>query len=672
MTGARGRCACTLLALAALLLVAGCDKKEPAPTYDRAQAWKQLGVAPSEEAFDKGVADLGKAKIDPPASIPYPPRTEFPPDLPFDPSKWIVNRPGPDVNDPRAKKGGTLRLAFAEWLPTVRTEGANSRSSALSDIHGMIYEPLLVYDSTIEDYVPRLATHWQIDEDKQTFRFRIDPRARWADPERTPVTADDVLATFEHLQNPDRKDPGTSQIYQELIESVRVLDRLTVEVKTEKREWRSFLMVATYSIYPARYIRMDGETYLSDWNWKVPPGSGPYELRPEDVKKPASIAIRRRSDWWSAGDERFAGMFNFDEIRWDVVRGDELLYQKFLAGEVDVFLNTMAQKWVDEVDKARPVAMGWVQKRKIYTLNPSGFGGYVFNMREAPFDSRDTRLAFAHLVNREKMFAKFFFYQYDYIDSYFPGQSWARPGAQPVRYDPAEARRLLAQAGWTERDTEGFLSREDGTRFPTLEIQYASQGFQRIHAAVKEDLWREAGIRMDLTLLDGPSITRRVWEFKYKVAFFNWTGSLFPDHEYFFHSKYADQQRSGNLAGLKDPKLDGLLDAYKLEFDKKKRNQMLQEIDAILFDAHPYALAWFGPYFRILYWDKFGHPAEYTQRHGDYPDDLMAFWWYDPERAQRTQEKKASGASNYPERTMSQYDDVDQRYWLTNTLPKPR
>ena len=28
---------------------------------------------------------------------------------------------------------------------------------------------------------------------------------------------------------------------------------------------------------------MDGETYLQDWDWKLPPGSGPYELRPGDV-----------------------------------------------------------------------------------------------------------------------------------------------------------------------------------------------------------------------------------------------------------------------------------------------------------------------------------------------------------------------------------------------------
>ncbi len=672
MVGADGRSATAVLALVACLCVGGCDKKEPAPKYDRAEAWKTLGLDPTEKDFDKRLADVGKAKIDPPASIPFPERTEFPLDLPFKPSEWTTNAPGPDVNDPRARKGGTLRLALSDWLPTVRTEGANSRLSTLSDIHYMIYEPILSYDTTIEDYVPRLATHWQIAEDKQTFRFRMDPRARWGDPERTPVTADDVLATFEHLQNPDRKDPGTSQQYQELIEHVRVLDRLTVEVKTKKREWRSFLLVATALVYPARYIRMDGDTYLSDWNWKIPPGSGPYELRAEDVRKPHSIAIQRRNDWWAAGDERFAGMYNFDTIRWDVVRGDELLYQKFLAGETDVYLNTMAQRWVDEVEHERPVRMGWVQKRKVFTLNPNGFGGYVFNMREAPFDSRKVRLAFAHLLNREKMFAKFFFYQYDYIDSYFPGQSWARPNRERVRYDPAEARRLLAEEGWTERDAEGFLTRKDGTRFPTLEIQYSSQGFTRIHAAVKEDLWREAGIRMDLAVLDYTSVTRRVWEWRFKVAFFNWTAGLFPDHEYFFHSKYADQQRSGNLGGLKDPELDKLLEAYKLEFDPKRRKEMLQQIDARIFEQPPYALAWFGPYFRILYWDKFGHPAEYTGRYGDYPDDLMAYWWFEPDRDQRTQENKARGVSNYPDREMGQSEEVDQRYWLTHELPKAR
>ena len=45
----------------------------------------------------------------------------------------------------------------------------------------MVYESLLTIHPTTLDYIPVLATHWQISADKVTYRFRIDPNARWAD-----------------------------------------------------------------------------------------------------------------------------------------------------------------------------------------------------------------------------------------------------------------------------------------------------------------------------------------------------------------------------------------------------------------------------------------------------------------------------------------------------------
>ena len=49
-----------------------------------------------------------------------------------------------------------------------------------------------MHPTTLE-YIPALATHWQISADKMTYRFRINPNARFSDG--TPVTSDDVVAT---------------------------------------------------------------------------------------------------------------------------------------------------------------------------------------------------------------------------------------------------------------------------------------------------------------------------------------------------------------------------------------------------------------------------------------------------------------------------------------------
>ena len=57
----------------------------------------------------------------------------------------------------------------------------------------MVYETLLTLHPTTLDYMPVLATHWQISPDKMTYRFRLDPNARFSDGQ--PVIADDVVAS---------------------------------------------------------------------------------------------------------------------------------------------------------------------------------------------------------------------------------------------------------------------------------------------------------------------------------------------------------------------------------------------------------------------------------------------------------------------------------------------
>lgn len=659
--------------IAAALLLVGCTRLGPELSGEaRAAAWQRLMPGEAEAAFDARAARLSSVRPDaqPPVGEGYR-EPAFPPDLPFDPTKWETGAPGPSVAVPGAPRQGILRLATTRFPNTVRTEGPNSNLAELSDIQDLVYEYLLEYDASLERYVPRLATHWQTDPDRRTFRFRLNPRARWSDGR--PVTSDDVKATFEHYTNPDRKDPFYARFYGDLVESVTILDRLTVEIKAREPRWRSQLTIAAGTrIYPAAFIRMDGQTYLKEWNWRLPPGTGPYELRREDIEKPRRITIRRREDYWDKDNPALAGQYNFEAIRWIKITEDELIYQKFKAGELDLISISRAQRWVEELDQEPMIQMGWVQKRRIFNLDPNGFGGYCFNMRKAPFDRLRVRLAFAQLLNREHLMEKLFFKQYEYTDSYFPGSPYARPDAQRVPFDPEAARKLLAEDGWDRRDGEGYLTNAQGERFPVLEFEYAVPSFERIHQVYQQDLWQEAGIKLVLKLVDFPALQKKVSERNFLLHFQTWTGSQFPNPEWAWHAKFADQPASGNYCGYKDPRFDALSDAYQLEFDPTQRRRMLQEMDAIVFDAHPYALAWHGPYFRVLYWDRLGQPPEYADRFARDLRNIYAYWWLDGARAARTEANHKAGRPNHPDRPMNQYDDIEQRYWLEHDKPMPR
>ena len=664
----------TILCLS--LLLAACGQGSSGPAYDEDEVFPNLGLTDAETPGDLA-ADLDRLQdvpIDPPPAVGKDYHPVFPEALPFDPDDgvWQTGKSPPSVADPRALKGGKIRLAYQAWPPTIRTEGPNSRLAFLSDLHAMVYETLLGLDAVDMQYVPNLASHWQIGDDKMTYRFRIDERARW--PDDSEVTADDVVATVEHMTNPDRKDPLIQKYYEDMIEYARMIDKHTVEIKTREPRWRNFISISNgMQIYPAAYIRMDGATYIEEWNWKLPPGTGPYEIRPEDIKKPRSITLHRRKDWWQKDFPENRGAYNFDEIVWEIVRDQELMYQRALAGKIDLYLVGRAQRWVDELDREEVIRQGWMQKRKIYNKNPEGYGGFCFNMRTKPFDDVRTRLAFAHLFNREKLFEKILLYQYEYTKSYFPDQPYEREGAERIRFDPQRARALLAEAGWTKRDAEGYLVNDRGQRFPELTLEFAAPGFQRIFEVIKHDLRNEAGIEMVLKVIDSASLMKKVWDYKFQVVYFSWTASLFPEPIQQFHSKYADVPNSNNLNGFKNEEIDRLMEDYQTEFDPAKRKGMLQRIDEILFENHLYALGWHAPFFRIIYWDKFGYPPEYCNRTTRDLLNVMVYWWYDPERANKTAQNMPKGVRNHPDSAfgLNQSDAPEQRYWLTHDRPLP-
>src|SRR6478735_9329912 len=73
----------------------------------------------------------------------------------------------------------------------------------------MAYETLLTLHPTTLEYIPVLATHWQISPDKQSFRFRINPNGRFSDG--TPVTSDDVVASWKLMTDKTLEDPANLQ-----------------------------------------------------------------------------------------------------------------------------------------------------------------------------------------------------------------------------------------------------------------------------------------------------------------------------------------------------------------------------------------------------------------------------------------------------------------------------
>jgi microcin C transport system substrate-binding protein len=577
----------------------------------------------------------------------------------FDPKEWKTNDHYPPLGDPRAKRDckEPFVLRWRTFPPTLRTDGPNSRVLETDTIQGLLYETLIQIHPNTEEVIPCLATHWrnEIDEAKgtQTFWFRLDPRARFSDGSE--VTAEDVHASWWHRTQEDREDPQRVMIYKRF-EEPEILDKYTVRVTTKELDWKLFIEFGQIRVYPKKYIKIPGKQYLEEYNWKFMIGSGPYIMKPEDLKKGESLTLTRRDDYWAENEPWAKNTYNFNKIKSVVVPDDEIYYQTFKKGELDHFLVTVAQKWVEEYPKEEIVRKGWVKRRKVFNRAPHGFMGLAFNMREKPFDDKRVRLAFCYLFNRERLMEKLFFNQYEMINSFMPGRDWGNEDENaPIVYDPDEAAKLLAEAGYKTRDKDGFLVNAKGERLEVT-FELGIPAFKRVFLVVKED-FEKGGIKFDIKEIDASTLLKKVSERQFKVHMQSLTGSLFPDLQDLFDSELADKNNNWNITGFKSPRFDELCKKYNRTFDLAEQKKIMREIDKLVYDEHCFALGWYARYNRILYWDRYGHPDSYLTKTVQDPEaDMMSFWWYDSDRIAALDQARKDG------KTLEQ-GEVDSHFW---------
>ncbi len=147
---------------------------------------------------------------------------------------WETNTTYDLIGDPRAVKGGVFRRAMSDFPATLRYLGPN-KSVWNATLHvDLVYESLLLLHPTTLDYVPALATHWQISPDKLTYRFRIDPNARFNDGH--PVTAEDVVASWDLNVDKTVQDPFQNAIFGRFERPVAE-SKYNVRVKAKDPGW---------------------------------------------------------------------------------------------------------------------------------------------------------------------------------------------------------------------------------------------------------------------------------------------------------------------------------------------------------------------------------------------------------------------------------------------------
>ncbi len=552
---------------------------------------------------------------------------------------WETNADFKVYADPAAKKGGSITMALQEYPTTLRPIGKDSRFQVVSIINSFVYETLLGLDGETQKYIPVLATHWKISDDKMTYYFRIDPRAKWSDGK--PVGSDDVIASFKLYIDKGIEDPANNTRLGEGYEIPEKVSDLIFKVKSKKESWRSFMDFASgWQILPAHYLSKlnGGKDYLTTYQFQMMPGTGPYIVDDKKNEQGKLLVLKRRPDYWAANDKANIGSYNFDEIKFTFVLDDKLMLEKFKKGEFDFYSINRAKWWIEEFDAKTNdvVKRGLVQKIKVFNYNPKGISGMAFNSLEEPFNDIKTRQAFAMLWNIEQLRKALFFNEYDRFKSYFPGSVNENKANAMIEYNPEKALKLLAEAGWKK---QGEWLTKNGKIFELdLDIDASSE---RIFTPLQQDL-AKVGIKLNLKQVTGQAGFEKVMKRQFKIHYQNWTGVTFPDPKEMMGSASADKKESGNITGLKNKEIDVLAEQYEKSYDPAERIKIMQQIDAIATKQCQYAFGWIAPYtFRGAVWNKFGIPKCALGYSNDW-NAALGTWWYDEAKAKQVESAKTS------------------------------
>ena len=571
---------------------------------------------------------------------------------------WQTNTDYELIGSPKAVPGGTYREYQPDFPNTLRLYGPEANYVLNNMIGSMVYESLLTLHPNTLDYAPALATHWQISPDKLTFRYRLDPNARWADGQ--PVVADDVVATWSLMMDPGLQDPAQALVFGKFDKPVAE-SKYIVRVHSKELNWRNFLYFsASMQIFPSHILKnVDGAAYVKDYNFKLLPGTGPYEVREADVVKGKSVTIRRRAGYWADKVRRNVGGNNFESVTEIVVRDPKLAVEMFKKGDLDFYFSS-AREWVEELGKLDKIDQGLIQKRKAHNELPQGTMGLAINTLKPPFNDVKLREALQHLLNRPLMIEKLFYNEYQPINSYYAGTPYENPNNPKNEYDPALAVKLLGEAGWKDRDAQGRLTKNGQPL--AMELLYFYKPYEGALTTYQEEL-RKVGIGLNLRFITPETLYSLVYQRKFELAMVIYGGLVFPNPETSVASSLADQNNNNNITGFKNKRVDELLGQYDKEFDQKRRIAIIREIDGIQANSHDYVLFWEPSYTRFAYWNKFGMPQGYFSRFGDY-HDVPGLWWIDPEKEAAL--KKAMGTNG-----KLPVGAVDDYYWLEYAKQHP-
>ncbi|MCX5649516.1 MAG: peptide-binding protein [Planctomycetota bacterium] len=450
-------------------------------------------------------------------------------------------------------------------------------------IHDYIFESLIERDLDTLEWKGLLAERWEVSPDGLTITFHLDPKARFSDGQS--VTADDVVFTIQTIQNPEIDCSNLRSYYADCARCEKVDDR-TVRFVWNKPYFKSLEVSGAFApILPKHVYAFKTPQEFNDIVDRLA-GTGRYRF--VRWKTGQSIVLERNPNYWG-------GRPAIERIEYRFILEDQAAVQAFLAGELDD-LPVIPEWWVKLGQRADA---GKAFQMLRYAVPANGYMYIAWNNARPLFADPRVRRAMTCLIDRDGILQHIF----SGIGRPVTGPFWNQApqydaSIQPWPYDRPEAQRLLKEAGWEDRNGDGWLEDARGKRLQFELATTATNPVARDIVRLLEPEFRSAGIELVGRFTEWSVFVTKLDNRDYDAIMLGWTGTVEDDPYQIWHSSQIEG-RGSNHVGFRNADADRLIEEARAELDPARRNALYHRFHRIVHEEQPYTFMRAGESLRV-------------------------------------------------------------------------
>jgi peptide/nickel transport system substrate-binding protein len=484
---------------------------------------------------------------------------------------------GADEGVPEEERhGGTAVVALGADVSDVNPLTSSDHNSNQIQIY-VLFTPVVHYDAGFNP-VPGLARSWELNEDGTELVFHLRDDVFWHDGVRT--TAHDLKLAYDLARNPETGFPNSA--FWTHYGDATVPDSFTFRVRLRPHAeymdpWRTFFAVPRHVLGGVAAAELRAHPF----NTSRPLGNGPFRF----------VSRAPGQNWVFAANADYpaelGGRPYVDRLVFRVIPEATTRLAELLNGTVDYVVGLQA----DQAERVEAAANARVEKfrDRAYVL-------LGWNQRRSAFGDRRVRQALTLAIDKQGIIDGIVHGHGEVAHSSIPNIFWQadEQAGREFAHDPERARRLLAEAGWEDRNGDGILENERGEplRF-TIKTNTGNQLRADIGQVVQSNL-RAIGVDAQLQLVEFNTLIQQLNDVRrrdFDAVIMGWVAELKIDDRNLFHCDYRDQPYQ--WVSYCNPRTSRLIDTLSLIADRDEARPLWSEYQRLIAEDQPYTFLYF-------------------------------------------------------------------------------